>query len=205
VTNNGSGVYGGSGFKNGIGGSSGNNTRVSGVSVTGCLNDGINLGESRSTVVDSCTVQTVSQNGIVASTVKSSVAVGCGLVGINGHEVSDSRGENNASGPGSFGIKAYTAQNCYGSAGGNGYAISANTAQNCYGISVSGPGINATTAQNCYGYSISGTGLNANSIAIGCVAYSSSGTGLSANIANSCLGTSVSGTAQSITYKYNMP
>jgi hypothetical protein len=183
VTNNGSGVYGGSGFGYGIYGNLMQNTRVSGVSVSGCLYDGIYLGTGDSTVVESCTVQTVGSYGIAASTIKASVAKDCGGNGISGDQVADCRGECTGSGTGLY----------------------ATTAQNCYGQSSSGTGLFASTAQNCYGYSSSGIGLWSSDIAIGCRGYSYSGTGLNAYIANSCRGTTSTGTAQIIIYKYNMP
>jgi len=187
VTNNGSGVYSGSGFGSGISYSSSQaaNERVTGVSVNGCLTNGIYLGANNPTVVESCTVMTVGSLGIVASTIKSSVAVDCGSDAIYGFQVSDSRGQSTGSGRGLYAI----------------------TALNCYGYSVAGTGLYANrTAQNCYGYSISANGLNAGDIAIGCSGYNAfGGTGLSAYIANSCRGTTDSGTAQNTTYKYNMP
>ena len=58
VTNNGSGVYSGSGFYNGIAwnASPPNNAVISKVSVSGVLNDGIYLGIGTATVVEACTV-----------------------------------------------------------------------------------------------------------------------------------------------------
>ena len=66
------GVYSGSGFSYGIdyAGTVPSNVRVAGVSVAGCLYDGISIGNNNSTVVESCTVRTVGGNGIVAATVK---------------------------------------------------------------------------------------------------------------------------------------
>ena len=182
VTNNGIGVYSGSGFGYGIYGFP-QNARVSGMSVSGCLYSGIYLNTGDSTVVESCTVRTVGGNGIVASTIKASVAKDCGGNGISGDQVADCRGECTGSGTGLY----------------------ATTAQNCYGQSSSGTGLFASTAQNCYGYSSSGIGLWSSDIAIGCRGYSYSGTGLNAYIANSCRGTTSTGTAQIIIYKYNMP
>ena len=220
VTNNGSGVYSGSGFQHGINYSATLpvNTRVAGVSVTGCSGNGIYLGYDDSTVVDSCVVRTVGSFGICASTIKSSMAVDCGFYAIVGTEVTDSRGQCTGN---ATGITATTALNCYGASNGDG--LDAGTALNCYGTSTSSYGISTRTAQNCYGTSSSvGTGLYASDIAqncygynggsgiglatfgvaIGCSGYSSSGTGLYAYIANSCR---VSQGTTNVTYKYNMP
>ena len=204
VTNNGSGIYSGSGFQHGIcydlTGTAPVNTRVSGVSVMGCLTNGIFLTRlSSSTVVDSCTVQTVGGVGIIASTVRGSVALDCGGPAIMGVPVSDSRGASTSI---YDGIDAFTAQNCYGNSD-SGYGIYTGPAQNCYGVSRAGTGVYAFwTANNCYGSSTSGTGLYAGNVAIGCSGSSSSGVGLSAYIANSCR---IESGTTNITYKYNMP
>jgi hypothetical protein len=220
VTNT-AGTYGGPGFQSGISYSASPpvNTRVAGVSVSGCLDHGIFLASGDSTVVESCTVRTVGSYGIAASTIKGSVATGCGDIAIYGDQVSDCRGESGSgvglyaqtaqncygsTNSGSSGLYAYTAQNCYGSNNSGIEGLRANyTAQNCFGSISSGSyGLYANTAQNCYGHnSGAGTGLRAGDVAIGCRGYSDSGVGLSAFIANSCR---VIGTA-SITYKYNMP
>ena len=209
VTNNGSGVYGGSGFQYGIhsAGTAPVNTRVTGVSVAGCLAHGIYLGTGDSTVVESCTVRTMGGSGIVASTIKSSVAVDCRGTAVYGDQVSDSRGEcTGDNGGDNFGLRATTALNCYGSTGGgHGTGLDAATALNCYGYSSFGAstGLHANTALNCYGAnSNNGHGLDASDVAIGCRGYSASGTGLWAYIANSCR---VAGGTTNITYKYNMP
>ena len=192
VTNNGSGVYGGSGFGYGIyaPGTAPVNTRVSGVSVSGCLYSGIFLGNGDATVVESCTVRTVGVYGIVASTIKSSVAVDCGNYAMIGDQVSDCRGQSTGSGYGLY--ASATALNCYGTSS-SGYGLYATTAQNCYGTSSSGTGLNALTAQNCYGTSISSFGLIATT-AQNCYGTSSSGTGLYATTAQNCHGVSGSGT-----------
>jgi hypothetical protein len=194
VTNNGSGVYTGPGFQNGIYYSvlpAPVNTRVSGVSVAGCLGYGIFLGNGDSTVVDFCTVRTVGGSGIVASTVKGSVVLNCGgsdaILCVN---ASDSHGECTGSGSG---FDAYTAQNCYGYSS-SGIGLTANTAQGCLGFSTntySSHGLNATTANNCMGYNgSSGYGLTADT-AQNCYGYSSSGVGLSAAyVAEGCHGSS---------------
>ena len=219
VTNNGSGAYSGSGFGYGIfySGTAPVNTRVSGVSVAGCRYFGIYLNYGDSTVVESCTVRTVGSYGILASTIKSCVAVDCGNAAIFGDQVSDSRGASVAD----FGVYASaTALNCFGSSSSS-TGLYASTAQNCDGYSSgSSTGLSAETAQNCHGYSYSGTGLYAYYLASGCFGYSYSGTGLYAYNASFCTGYRYGGTAiqatmatgciayagtNSITYKYNMP
>ena len=143
VTNNGSGVYSGSGFAYGIYYSVTLpvNVLVSRVSVSGCLDYGIFLSTGDSTVVESCAVRTVGGYGIYASTVKQSSAIDCGGSAIVGDQVSDCRGESSGSGTG---VSASTAQNCYGSSDG-GTGVSATTAQNCRGSSTSGNGVSAST------------------------------------------------------------
>ena len=202
VTNNGSGVYSGSGFLYGIyySGSVPANTRVSGVSVSGCLNHGIYPGLDDSTVVESCTVRTVGSAGIIANTIRGSIARDCGGQAISGTIVSDSQGQSTGS---LDCFAASVAQNCSGSCSGSGTGLYSYKAQNCSGTSSSGTGLYADIAQNCSGTcNGSGTGLNAGYVAIGCVGYSSSGTGLQAAIANSCL---VTHGTTNITHKYNMP
>ena len=200
VTNNGSGVYSGPGFAYGIYSPSIDpvNTRVSGVSVTGCKNSGIWVSYGISTVVENCTVRTVGGIGIYGDVIKGCSATDCGGFGIEGYQVSDSHGESTTSGDG---IYATTAQNCYGSSGSGPGLYATHTAQNCYGSSGSDTGLYAATAQNCYGFSSSGTGLNA-TVANNCIGYRPGGTAILATVANGCYATS--GT-NNITYKYNMP
>ena len=223
VTVNGNGVYSGSGFGYGIYGYPVQNARVSGVSVSGCLYSGIYLGNGDSTVVESCTVRTGGNYGIVASIIKASVAKDCGDSAISGSQVADCRGESTGS---SYGVIANTALNCYGysSSGfglyaattaqncqgnsGSGTGLHATTAQNCYGTSINGDGLYSITAQNCYGHSSSFTGLRVYAVAIGCYGYSGSAIlqpGLDAYIANSSFGESASGSGQIVVFKYNMP
>ncbi|HTR40937.1 MAG TPA: right-handed parallel beta-helix repeat-containing protein, partial [Pseudomonadales bacterium] len=66
VTNNGSGVYSGSGFGSGItySGNAPMNVLVSHVTISGCLFNGIFLNFTYSTMVESCSVQTVGSTGI---------------------------------------------------------------------------------------------------------------------------------------------
>lgn len=211
ITNNGSGIYSGTGFGYGIR-YSGNppvNVLVSRVSVSGCLNYGIYLNTLDSTVVEGCTVRTVGGYGILASTVKSCGAVDCGDYAIYADQASDCRGETAIGSA----LIAKTAQNCYGASSGNGFGITAQTAQNCYGYSISGSGLNAQTVQNCYGFSDSGTGLSAQTAqnsygfslhdtglhasrnAINCYGYSQTDTGLYAFNASFCTGDRLGGAA----------
>jgi len=182
VTNNGSGVYGGSGFSAGIGYPSipPTNVMVSKISVSGVSNYGINLGTGNTTIVEACAVMTAGIVGIMASTIKDSVAADC-FNAISGDQVAGCRGIGSGNGV----IASAAAQNCYGQGG-----------LNCFGVNVNG------TALNCYGTnSSSSTGLFA-TIAQNCIGSSASGIGLQATIANSCL---VGHGTTNVTYKYNMP
>jgi hypothetical protein len=188
VTNN-SGVYSGSGFDEGVSysGVQPTDVRVSGVTVSGCLINGINLGNGTSTLVESCVVQTAGSTGINASTVRSCEALDCSS-GIFGDEVTDSQGQ----GSWGEGIGAnYVAQNCYGSSGGIGIGVDARNVKNCYGYSSrnNSAGINAYTAESCYGYN------NANGYGIAAVTAqncfgnsSGSGPGIEATAAGNCVG-----------------
>jgi len=205
VTNNGSGIFSGSGFGSGIyeytdainnpnGADYAKNVLVSRVSVSGCLSQGIFLGGAPS-AVENCVARTTG-SGIIATTIKSCQAQDCGGQAIIGGQVSDSNGTS----VGSTGVSASTAINCNGSSS-SGTGLSALTAQNCNGISISGTGLSATTAQNCYGTSSTGTGLSANNASF-CTGYRFGGTAIQATIATGCIaavGTNI------ITYKYNMP
>lgn len=218
VTNN-AGIYGGGGF-NGIyfSGNQPVNVLVSRVSVRGCFNYGIFLGVGEATVAESCTARSVGGYGIVASTVKNSVATDCGLSAIGGNQVSDCRGESSGGGSGvsastanncygssssSSGVSTTTANNCYGSSSGNGHGVSAITANNCFGTSSSGTGVFATTANNCRGSSSSGTGVSAVDTATSCSGTSTSGIGLSADTALNCLGSTSTSTGISASAAQN--
>jgi hypothetical protein len=195
VTNNGWGTYSGTGFRHGISAAYSGNVLVNKVSVSGCLHDGICLNIDYSTVVESCSVQTVGNLGIYATLVKTSAALDCGGTAIYGDQVSDSRGEASRSG---YGIYAGTAQNCYGYSL-TGYGVSAETtAQNCRGFSISGCGLFAYTAQNCWGQSATDSGLYALRTAQNCYGYSSDGYGLSARTAENCYGSSDTSTGLSV-------
>jgi hypothetical protein len=190
VTNNGSGVYSGSGFGYGIldGQVLSANVCVRNVSVSGCRNYGIYL-PINSTVVESCTVRTAGNYGIVADIIKNSTAVDCGNNAIDGIEVSDCHGQTSVNG---YGIFAFTALNCYGVAGSGGEGISATCAQNCYGYGFSG--LSASTVENCYGYGTGGPGISATSLAQNCYAFSGGSPGLNATVAQNCYGFSSAGT-----------
>ena len=162
----------GTGFANGIYPAGCSNVRVAGVSVSGCLNYGIILGNANSTVVESCTVQNIGVTGIQASSVSHSSAYQCGGTA----------------------IIANTAENCYGNCSGSTVGLFAGIANNCYGYSFSGYGLYATTATGCYGFTVSGNaGLDANN-ANNCAGYSNgNGDGLDANNASGCSGYSIGG------------
>ena len=215
VTNNGSGVYSGSGFGYGIyySGIAPANVLMLRVSISGCLYHGIYLNSLDSTVAESCTVRTVGSYGISAGTVKESSALDCGESGIFGFVVSDCNGQSSGSGYGVFGSQ--TVLNCYGSSssgdgiscnlaenssgygGGFGIGVAADSALNCYGFSGSGDGVSTTSAQNCYGYSANSYGINSNT-AHDCYGDTISGTGVGGSIAVSCYGTSNNGNAVSV-------
>jgi hypothetical protein len=223
VTNDGSGVYSGSGFSYGIYRMfGGRNVRISHISVVGCRSAGI-FADYKS-IVEFCTVNTVGGTGISATIVSDSTAEDCGGTGVNADDVA-----NNCSGSVSAsngtGVYARTANNCNGYSSGSGIGVSATIANNCYGVtSNSGTGVHATIANNCYGLSPgSGTGLSATTanncigsnsggsgygidvsgVATGCTGYSGTGTGVHAFIANACHGIAPSGTTLSVTHNIN--
>jgi hypothetical protein len=204
VVNN-SGTYSGPGFGYGITYSSTapDNVRVTGVSITGVLYNGIHVGTGSASLVESCTVRTAGSYGIRACVVKDSVARDCGASAIYALQASGCRGECSLTSPA---IWANTVQNCYGfSSSGTGIYGPGGT-QNCYGSSGgSGSGIDAMggAAQNCYGYSATGNGLQA-SVATGCTGQSGgSGNGVQADTAENCRGISSSGTGLYVTETAN--
>jgi hypothetical protein len=198
--------YFGSGFGFGIYGGAADIT-VRNVSISGCQFTGILLSVD-STLVESCQVQTVGNDGIDASMVKNSSALDCGTEGIDCRQVFDSRGESTGTGNG---ISAtFSAANCYGVSG-TYTGISAENALNCRGSSSSYVGLSADTAENCEGLSNSNVGLSAETAAncegvsygsgsYGLVAYysaqncygrtSGNGYGISASVAQNCRGES---------------
>ncbi|MGZ4965690.1 MAG: hypothetical protein ACXV97_00795 [Chthoniobacterales bacterium] len=193
----GSGVYSGTGFGYGIY-SSGNprNVRVSGVTVSGCLNDGINLGLNSSVLVESCAGFTAGGNGIYASTVSRCAAQQCGMYGVYAYSAFGSFGDSTST---VFnGLYANAAENCYGSSVGGGFislaGLQAQAANNCYGYhsgTGGGGGLSASAANNCYGYDNgNGVALSA-TIAHACVGYAAgNGDGISAVIAGNSYGSS---------------
>lgn len=198
VTNSG-GIFNGSGFASGVAYSdnSPTNSRVSGISASGCLTYGIFLGTANSTVAESCTVLTAGFIGIGASTVKGCVASGSGGFGISADQVSDCSGDS--SGFNGSGISATVAQNCIGSASGSfGAGISAFTAQNCSGSSsgLAGFGISAESAENCRGNSSgsSGTAIDATTTE-NCSASANSGDAIITATARNCQAVCVGGAA----------
>jgi hypothetical protein len=186
-------VYTGSGFANGIALSVANasaNVLVSGVSVMGCLVDGINLGNS-ATTVESCKVYTVGNYGIVANNIYNSSSDQFGNQGIFAFVIANNCSANTDSGTGNA-LQAQTAINCTGinnSTVGNAGGVDAYAAINCFGESYGSVGVAAYTANNCYGNSLFNTGLAASQTATGCygIAYIY-GSGLSAVTANNCYG-----------------
>jgi len=214
VTNNGVGVYSGSGFGFGVIFSGfPYNVRVSDLSVSGCQYDGIYVGYG-STVVESCVVNTVGAYGIQGQSVSDSTANDCGTTAISAITANNCNGSagtgsgvyattaNNCNGNSAgVGYSVYgvyvlgNAQNCYGNNSANGVGLSATIAENCWGQSSSGTGIFATTIQNCYGYSGTGFGVDVNNTAENCYGYSNgSGDGVYANnTALNCFGQSVGG------------
>ena len=224
VTNNGSGVYNGPGFGYGILGTTSGNIHVTDVSVSGCLNNGIALGGGSSTLVESCTVNTVGGYGIIANIVSRCSAFSCGntaisaytaadcygyCTGSSGDGVSANNAANNCTGVSVGGVGVYVtgaAINCSGqSSSGAGISVSG-AASNCYGASQTADGMDVEgTATSCSGVSVSGDGFFA-TVAIGCAGSSTSGFGIDAFIGNSCYGTTISGSAaEEVPNKYNMP
>jgi len=225
-TTNNNGVFSGPGFLNGIYFNVGGfNLRAEGVSVYGCLGNGIYFGQNNSSVVNSCTVTLAGSIGIYADTVTRSTATTCGFRGILANAVSDCRADEvkasgygissgtannctgNSTGVGAFGISTTAANNCTANNyGASGTALHATSANNCTAgnLGDGGTALSASVANNCFANDASsatgGTGLNA-TIAVNCYATSFAGTGLKANIATACF---VSGITN-ITHKYNMP
>jgi hypothetical protein len=193
------GNYGNSGFLDGIycesetNGGIEINVRVTGVSVFGCLDDGINLGTGLGSIVESCSVSTVGGNGIVADIVANSWAMVCGDNGIYATTANNCVGGATSSGTGLY--AGNTAENCSGSSQDGDGLFAASTAMNCNGSSTSGTGLDANNnAENCSGSSQDGAGLFAASTAMNCNGSSTSGTGLDANFnAENCCGSSFSG------------
>lgn len=189
------GTYSGNGFASGIYYSAGqapHNVLVSGVTVSGCLDEGIYLLSGNATVIESCTVNTVGYVGLAADSVINSSAINCGSYGVLATTAQNSYGESIAT---VDGLSADDAENCYGYCTGSGAGLNANVAHNCTGISSSGDGLDANNAENCSGTSEGGgDGLYADNTAANCTGQSASGIGLNVgNSAANCSGQSASG------------
>ena len=142
------GSYSGTGFGQGI--TAGNllSGRVSGVSVTGILNDGIHLYSGSTCLVENCVVDTVGGYGIVAALVSNSMAVNIGSTGIYGGRIDGC----SASSYTDSGISAGEVSNSFASsAGATTPAILGTTVQNCVGIGAGDCGVRASNVENCYG------------------------------------------------------
>jgi hypothetical protein len=200
-------TYSGPGFAHGISFSNQstipNNIRVTGVSVSGCQNNGISVGGN--SIVEHCTVNTVGSVGIAGGHISHSNVRNAGSTAISGDVVSDCYGQglvggvfassiaSSCYGDGGVltGISAPTVLNSEGHCNGINNGVTATNAQNSAGYSESGAGLEATTATNCFGKTKTGSyGLHAGIVATGCFGLNNgSGYGLRAEeIANSCFG-----------------
>ena len=222
VSTNGNGLYTGSGFGYGINASdpTTSNVRVTGVSVSGCLYNGISPG-LYSTEVDSCTVFMVGGSGIVADNISHATAIYCGDTaidadavasdcfgyctgngdGVAGTTLLDCQGYSDGSGDG---VAGNAVKNCYAWSNGGGDGVSAEMAENCVGQGLTGGnGVSASIINDCWGYGF--IAIDASEIAIGSVGFGSGASGsagVQSPIANSCY----SNTGDSaITHPYNMP
>jgi hypothetical protein len=198
-----SGTFSGTGFGSGIDCLvSPYNVRVSGVSISGCLNYGIDL--SLSSVVESCTVKTVGLYGIIAGVVSDSTAQDIAIDGVYAEIANNCSGST--VGSSGTGVSATTANNCYGYSQGNySEGVSAFTANNCYGFAgVNGYGIVSTTAIGCYGFSAgsSGIALEVENAAFCTGANYYGGKAILATIATGCY---AEGGTEDITTKEGMP
>jgi len=194
VTNN-NGVFSGSGFASGIdlpanAAQPTYNSIVRYVTVTGCLNDGVILGNGEGTLIEDCVVQNCGQYGIDAFVVRSCQANFCGTDGVVGYTIDHCFGFTVA--PGGRAIYAQNQAvdcNAISDASGAVAIWGGNEAINCCGNCENGGGGYGVTAGlivNCYGYGLSGS------------------TGLSGNIGIGSVGTGT-GTGEVFNYKYNMP
>lgn len=166
------GAFSGGGFQNGIFPFSGapTNARISRISVSGCMSNGISLSQSdRSNVVESCTVSTIGGIGISADQIADSSAMECFSYGCVAAVISNSSGWAFDS----AGITARVVQNCRGIGKTRGI-LAYEAVTNSYGqvASGNGPGIETYgTASFCRGSSQAGFAISA-PIAIGCTAGS---------------------------------
>ena len=184
------GVFSGTGFANGINISAGQpqNVLVSGVSVSGVKEAGINLGTGEATFVELCRVFVAGFTGITAGGARGCVVRDSGLNGVQGNTVENCSARVTGSG---YGILADSALNCQGSSSGGGTGVVADSATNCRGLALgAGTGINAVSANGCWGFSESATGVQA-TIAVNCYGTSNgSGTAIFANSVINCYGRS---------------
>ena len=183
ATNDGAGNYGGSGFASGImnAGFAAANIRIDGITVSGCIANGISPNSSSSSLVENCTVQTVGASGITASIIKNSSAYDCGFIPLSGITVIDCTGESKSSYGGSA-IQGTTVENCYAifDGTGNGAGIIASLVKNSHGASYgSGPGISADNVENSSGTAILNTAIYVNNSAVDCSGTSGGGPGFS--------------------------
>ena len=176
------GNYSGSGFGSGISysGPGFANVRVTGLNVSGCLYDGINLGQGDSVRVEWCTVRTAGNYGIVATAVSGCSATEIGYIGISGVTATDCFASAI-----SFGVVVDSASSCSGVASQGTGLTAYQNAINCSGITTSGSildyGLVGFTATNCYGQSAGvGTGLAVVYAANSCYGQSDSGYGINA-------------------------
>lgn len=219
VTNN-NGTFSGSGFDGGIYASSPSyNLHVSHVTVSGCLDYGINLGTFNSSAIEDCSAQNIGSYALEADTVTHSTALSFGTHGITACTVSDSYANgngyaiwanncvNNSTGISStdWGINGGCVNNCYATSSSSTALIGITVINSVGQANGSGDGLDADEVMNCEGSSYKGNGIIANNMACNSCGSSSSGTGLIAFIANGCYGSSTSGTGETVTHKYNMP
>lgn len=168
VTNSG-GSYSGNGFASGITyfNNRPTNTRVSNVSVSGCMAEGIDLGGKfgNSNIVESCVVRTVRTFGIAANVIRNCSATECGGTALFGQIVKDSVSSSYGNA-----ISADVVEACHAKGFGSAATILADVSvNNTYGENTStGIGINcAGTVSFSRGNANSGTAISA-PIAIGC-------------------------------------
>jgi hypothetical protein len=158
------------------------NVRSKELSVSGCLQTGVNLGMGVSSLAESCTVSQCGSSGVVADVVSNCSAWTCFA-----------------------GVVSNVATNCYANTvGGSGDAINATRATDCIGYANSGIGVHVLRdAVNCLGTSTNGTGISAGENVVsstgfgqlggitgqnvsGCTASSNSGFGISAHVVTKC-------------------
>ncbi len=181
----------GTGFVNGIysANTSYNSLTARHMTVRGCQERGIVFVSTETTMIDTCTVQTItsvsqlSSRGLQARVVKNSSAEDCSFAGISGDVITGCRAVVNASAPASsVAISGDAVSDCYAeikSTSASSTGIAAETASNCKAIAIAGDAISSSVASHCNGYSTSGEGVFAFSIS-NCYGYSVSGTPLQA-------------------------